>query len=91
MAEVAMWMAAMILFAAVGVFLVTFLRGRQRLAEIKAANALRLEGDREMQLLTEDNAGLSAHVGRLEDRIATLERIVTDPADRTAREIESLR
>ena len=29
-------------------------------------------------------------VGRLEERIAVLERIATDPAERTAREIEQL-
>ncbi len=30
-------------------------------------------------------------IGRLEERLAVLERIATDPAERTAREIEELR
>jgi hypothetical protein len=46
---------------------------------------------REVQLLSSENAGLKGQVGRLEERIATLERIATDPAERTAREIEQLR
>jgi hypothetical protein len=46
---------------------------------------------REVELLSSENAGLKGQVGRLEERIATLERIATDPAERTAREIERLR
>jgi hypothetical protein len=42
-------------------------------------------------LLTNENAGLKGQVSRLEERIAVLERIATDPAERTAREIEQLR
>ena len=41
--------------------------------------------------LTSENDGLKSQVRTLEDRIAVLERIVTDPAERTAREIENLR
>ena len=46
---------------------------------------------REVELLTHENAGLKGQVSRLEERIAVLERIATDPAERTAREIEQLR
>lgn len=46
---------------------------------------------RQIELLSSENAGLKGQVGRLEERIAVMERIVTDPADRTAREIEKLR
>lgn len=46
---------------------------------------------REVEQLTTENAGLKSQVGRLEERIAVLERIATDPAERTAREIENLR
>jgi hypothetical protein len=46
---------------------------------------------REVELLTNENTGLKGQVGRLEERIAVLERIATDPAERTAREIEQLR
>ena len=50
-----------------------------------------LEDGRKVQLLTSENERLHGQVGRLEDRIAVLERIVTDPAERTAREIDALR
>lgn len=50
-----------------------------------------LEAKREVELLSRENAGLKGQVGRLEERIAVLERIATDPAERTAREIEQLR
>lgn len=46
---------------------------------------------RKIALLNEENERLTGQVTRLEDRIATLERIATDPAERTAREIERLR
>ena len=41
--------------------------------------------------LAEENEILKRTVARLEQRMAVLERIATDPAERTAREIESLR
>jgi hypothetical protein len=47
--------------------------------------------DRQIELLSKENDGLKGQVLRLEDRIAVLERIATDPAERTAREIERLR
>ena len=50
-----------------------------------------LEAARQVELLSSENAGLKGQVGRLEERIAVLERIATDPADRTAREIDQLR
>ena len=46
---------------------------------------------RENVRLTQENEALKRTVGRLEERMAVLERIATDPAERTAREIESLR
>lgn len=46
---------------------------------------------REVELLADENAGLRNQVLRLEERLAVLERIATDPAGRTAREIEQLR
>ena len=45
----------------------------------------------ETKALRAENVGLKSQVGRLEERIAVLERIATDPARRTAREIEDLR
>ncbi len=47
--------------------------------------------DRTVSLLTNENERLTGQVSRLEERIAVLERIATDPAERTAREIEALR
>lgn len=49
------------------------------------------EATQRFELLTSENGALKAQVSRLEDRIAVLERIATDPAQRTAQEIESLR
>lgn len=49
------------------------------------------ETDRKVQLLTSENERLTGQVSRLEERIAVLERIVTDPSDRTARAIDALR
>jgi hypothetical protein len=50
-----------------------------------------LEAGRQVELLSNETAGLKGQVGRLEERIAVLERIATDPAERTAREIDQLR
>jgi hypothetical protein len=50
-----------------------------------------LAAKREVELLSRENEGLKGQVGRLEERLAVLERIATDPAERTAREIERLR
>lgn len=46
---------------------------------------------RENARLTQENQQLRQIVDRLEERTAVLERIATDPAERTAREIEALR
>jgi hypothetical protein len=49
------------------------------------------ETERQVHQLTDQNAALRDQMGRLEERIAVLERIATDPAERTAREIDQLR
>ena len=46
---------------------------------------------RKVELLSAENERLTGQISRLEERIAVLERIATDPAERTAREIDSLR
>jgi cell division protein FtsB len=46
---------------------------------------------RENVQLARENEDLKLTIERLEDRLGVLERIATDPAERTAREIESLR
>ena len=50
-----------------------------------------LEAERKVMLLSDENEKLVGKIGRLEERLAVLERIATDPAERTAREIEALR
>lgn len=49
------------------------------------------EAKRTIHLLSSENEKLTGQVSRLEERIAVLERIATDPAIRTAREIDALR
>jgi len=44
-----------------------------------------------LKSIDEENERLRSLVTRLQDRVATLEAIATDPAERTAREIEALR
>ena len=49
-----------------------------------------IDAERKVALLTSDNERLAGQVSRLEERIAVLERIATDPAERTRREIDAL-
>lgn len=49
------------------------------------------EERRQVAELAGENERLRSNVGQLEQRLAVLERIATDPAHRTALEIESLR
>jgi hypothetical protein len=44
-----------------------------------------------LKSIDDENERLRNLVTKLQDRVATLETIATDPAERTAREIESLR
>lgn len=50
-----------------------------------------LTAERKVALLTGENERLTGQMSRMEERIAVLERIATDPAERTAREIDALR
>lgn len=49
------------------------------------------DAERKVALLTSENEQLTGKLGRLEERIAVLERIATDKGVRLADEIESLR
>ncbi|MEG3085872.1 hypothetical protein [Sphingomonas sp. PB4P5] len=49
------------------------------------------DANRKIGLLSSENERLTGQISRLEARIAVLERIATDPAERTAREIDALR
>jgi hypothetical protein len=44
-----------------------------------------------LKLITSENAQLRAELGSVKDRLATVERIVTDDSHRLTQEIESLR
>jgi hypothetical protein len=48
------------------------------------------ESAERISLLTNENAQLRAHVGSLGDRLATIERIITDQPNRLARDIDAL-
>jgi hypothetical protein len=48
------------------------------------------ESQERIRLLTQENAQLRAEIGSVKDRLATVERIVTDESSRLAREIDSL-
>lgn len=50
-----------------------------------------VEDGRAVQLLTSENEQLTGKIGRLEERLAVLERIATDPSKRLSDEIERLR
>lgn len=53
----------------------------------------RIDGDseRKIMLLSNENETLNGKIGHLEERVAVLERIVTDKAGRLSEEIERLR
>jgi hypothetical protein len=50
-----------------------------------------VDADRKIDLLSNENATPNDKIGNLEERIAVLERIVTDKAGRLSEEIERLR
>jgi hypothetical protein len=49
------------------------------------------EAELKIMLLSNENEALNGKIGHLEERIAVLERIVTDKAGRLSEEIERLR
>lgn len=63
----------------------TILEHRKEMAELELKHA------GENRLLTAENDELKETVAHMQDRLAVLERIATDPARRTADEIEALR
>ena len=86
-AGLAAFIITMTAILTVGSLLNTWIRSRSK----ALASADTLGATRQVELLTAENANLKGQVGRLEERLAVLERIATDPAERTAREIEQLR
>lgn len=51
----------------------------------------KVKPEKSLKTIDEENERLRSLVTRLQDRVATLEAIATDPGERTAREIEALR
>ncbi len=49
------------------------------------------DDQRKIELLSSENERQAGQITRLEERLAVLERIATDPAERVAREIDGLR
>lgn len=66
-----------------------WIRGRRQAPAKTREDAL--DAPRQVELLSYENRELRGQIGRLEERLGVLERIATDPAERTAREIEQLR
>jgi hypothetical protein len=79
---------AILATAAVVIQVISYMRFRQVSPGSPSGDSA---GARENERLALENETLRRTVGRLEERMAVLERIATDPAERTAREIESLR
>jgi hypothetical protein len=52
---------------------------------------VKANNDEAAKALVEENKGLKATVGRLEERLKVLERIATDPAKRLSDDIDGLR
>ena len=70
--------------------IVTFARRRRDACESDPAQP-NVADARDNARLAHENERLRLTIDRLEDRLAVLERIATDPAERTAREIARLR
>lgn len=66
-------------------------QGRRRGCLVSPEPPASFDDVRENARLARENEVLRMTIERLEERMAVLERIATDPAERTAREIESLR
>jgi hypothetical protein len=71
-----------------GSILITQYYGRRK---VKQAVGSVSEPNRAVALLADENERQMGMISRLEERIAVMERIATDPAERTHREIELLR
>ncbi|HEX8224212.1 MAG TPA: hypothetical protein VF605_10395 [Allosphingosinicella sp.] len=80
---------AILATAAVVIKLIAYLQFRQVSSGAPAGDSA--AGSRENDRLARENEALKRTVERLEGRMAVLEAIATDPAERTAREIERLR
>jgi hypothetical protein len=82
-----------LIFAAIGVSIIatTWIRAKHGYPLENADGSTSVKLGEENTRLESENRELKQHVGQLLERVAVLERIATDPAERTAREIEALR
>lgn len=64
---------------------------RKAVAALGTLSEKQVESQRHIELLTNQNARQNGQIDRLQDRLAVLERLAVDPAERTARAIEDLR
>jgi hypothetical protein len=71
--------------------LVTFMRYRHLSHRARGDVPTTVADAQENARLAHENETYRLTIRRLEERMAVLERIATDPAERTAREIEQLR
>jgi hypothetical protein len=70
---------------------VTFMRYRHASHKARDGSPTTVAEAQENARLAHENETYRLTISRLEERMAVLERIATDPAERTAREIEQLR
>ncbi len=77
-----------LMFGTIATLLIQAFGRRKARIAVKAAN---LDAERSIKLLDSENERRTGQIDRLQERIQVLERITTDPAERTAREIEALR
>jgi len=81
--EMALFIFAMTALIAVSVIILSWIKYRSP----KQGG----EGRREVELLSNENAGLKGQVSRLEKRLAVIERITVEKENSLDREIERLR
>lgn len=90
------FVVAIVAISTIGWLISTWIRAKHGYPIENEWTGMTHKGDRpadarRIELLTSENEKLTGLVLRLEERIAVLERIATDPAERTSREIEKLR
>lgn len=84
-------LGAFLILAAAFIAAVTLMLGSAMIRSKTKRAELSVTGGDRMTALIAENDTLRAQLSRQDERIAVLERIATDPAERTAREIEALR
>lgn len=89
------FIVAIILICTAGWIINNWIRARHGypLEDEWGGKSSRLDSDAErtIMLLSNENETLNGKIGHLEERVAVLERIVTDKAGRLSEEIERLR